>query len=365
MLDGQSLIAAAGREGLAVTPRTLRRLRTQGLLPHPVRTGQRGLTPVWTYPSGTEAQLVTLLRWRQKTKSPDVLQVVLWLEGFAVCGEEVRAALTRRLRLLLEGIEQELRTHARRCGLDPDTEAGRREALQSMASVLAGKRGPAAIPRHGRMTAADRVRGLTLLLTTFGFGEPGVGEEDAQTVERVLGIAPNGRRTRIGGQGPWLTGPAEALFGATEVASFPRLLDVAEDATDAELAAVRPLAAALFLKLPFFLRLIDVATSKNNALGMAGLSKVSKDPEFGVFVVPTLVSMLRAGWEENLRTMTQALEGTEGLQAIIPQALEMDSKTWTTNLAALPAAQREQARRIIDAAVDGTLEFMPPARPGE
>jgi hypothetical protein len=310
---------------------------------------------MWTYPPGTEAQLVALLRWREQTKNSDVLRVMLWLEGFAIPSEDIRAALIRRLRWLLEGTERELRAHARRCGLDPDTEAGRREAVESMASVLARKRGPAAVPRRGRVSSADRARGLTLLMSTFGFGVPGTGEQDAQKVERVLGIAPNGRRTRVSGEEPWLTGPAEALFGAAEVTSFPHLLEVVEDATDAELAAVQPLAAVFFLKLPFFLRLVDVFTGKNNSLGMAGLSQLNQDPELGVLVAAMFISMMRAGWDENLHALAQALEDFEGMQADIAQALEMDSKTWTANLDALPAAQREQAQRIIDAAIDGTL----------
>jgi hypothetical protein len=90
------------------------------------------------------------------------------LEGCAVPLEDVRAALHRRLRSLLEGVDRELRAHARRHGLDPETEAGRREALETMAGVLASRRGSAAIPRRGRVKAADRARGLLLLMSTFG-----------------------------------------------------------------------------------------------------------------------------------------------------------------------------------------------------
>jgi hypothetical protein len=354
-LDSRSLLRAANAAGFALTPGTLRRLCAQDLLPRLARTGQRGLSPVWTFPPGTEAQLVTLLRWRKQTTNPDVLRVMLWLEGFAIPFEDVRAALTRRLRSLLDGVERELRAHAQRCGLDPDTETGPSEALENMAGVLARQRGSAAIPRRVRMKAADRARGLTLLMSTFGFAASGSGERDAQTVERVLGIAPNGRRTSLAGEEPWLTGPAEALFGAAEVTAFPRLLEVAGDATDAELAEIRRLAAVFLTNLPFIIRLFDAAAGKNNVLGMAGLGQMDQDPEFGVLVTAAFVAMFREGWEENLHAIAQALENVDGVQADIARALEMESKIWTANLAALPAAEREQVQRIIDAAMDGAL----------
>lgn len=51
------------------------------------------------------------------------------------------------------------------------------------------------------------------------------------------------------------------------------------------------------------------------------------------------------------------------MRADIARALRMDSKAWTANLTALPAAEREQVQRIIDAAVDGALETQAEGEP--
>ena len=62
------------------------------------------------------------------------------------------------------------------------------------------------------------------MIRLFGLGEKiETTAQDAELVERVLGLAPNGRRRTIDGTGPWLTGPAEDLFSAAEITAIPSL----------------------------------------------------------------------------------------------------------------------------------------------
>jgi hypothetical protein len=72
-LDGRALCRASDARGLVVTARQLERFRAQGLLPRPARTSQNGMAPQWTYPPGTDAQLIALLLWRQHTKNRDLV----------------------------------------------------------------------------------------------------------------------------------------------------------------------------------------------------------------------------------------------------------------------------------------------------
>ena len=75
------------------------------------------------------------------------------------------------------------------------------------------------------------------MIRLFGLGEKiETTAQDAVLVERVLGLAPNGRRRTIDGTGPWLTGPSEALFSAAEITAIPNLAAAVADAREAEFA---------------------------------------------------------------------------------------------------------------------------------
>src|ERR1700677_2575376 len=83
-LQSVDLLAAAGQAGTGVSDRMLETFRAQGLMPRPRRVGYRGRAPIWRYPPGADRQLLALLGWREHTKDPDVLQVLLWLDGFPI-----------------------------------------------------------------------------------------------------------------------------------------------------------------------------------------------------------------------------------------------------------------------------------------
>jgi hypothetical protein len=207
-LDSKALIEVAAAAGYKVSGRMLETFRGQSLLLTPTRAGYRGRTPVWLYSPGADRQLLALLAWRERTKNPNVLRVLLWLDGFPIPLVVVRAALADGLQAMVDLLDREITAHARRHGLDPRNAADRDQALSLIAGALAAKRGQKALPRHARVGASQRARAVTLLLRAFALGEPGeVTTEEAITVERVMGLSPNGRRHRVDGAGPWLQAP--------------------------------------------------------------------------------------------------------------------------------------------------------------
>jgi hypothetical protein len=359
-LDSRALQRAAAAADLAIGDRLMETLRTQGLIPRPARSGHRGRAPLWVYPPGTDRQLVTLLHWRQYTKDSDVLRILLWLDGFAIPATDVRAALIRWAETVTCALDRAIRTYAQRHGLDPDSPAARDNALEEFARIAAAKRKPSLVPRHNRVPAADRAHAVALMIRTFGFGEPaeGVTEQQALTVERVLGIAP-GRKHRIEGQGPWLTGPASALFEAADIVALPRLLDAARSATDTDIQAARQTVVAVFRFLPLMVRFLDAAVGDSNYIGMAGLQNIDQHPEHVPYLLLVIIAMLRAGWTENLHAITDALGAAPGLADGMQRILELPQQTLQANLSGQPPEIHQRIKRLINAATDGELDLAP------
>jgi len=362
-IESDDLLQAAAAAGHPVSERLLEefRSRAQGLLPHPQRGPNRGRKPVWLYPPGAERQLVSLMRWREHTKDRNVLRVLLWLDGFPIATSAVRESVSASLTTMTQTLERELEAEASRRELDPASD--REAALNSIASTLAARRGPNALPRTVRVTASERTKAVELTLRLFAFGETlDTTEEEAETVERVLGVSP-GRRQRVDGDGPWLVGPAQDLFDAAQVISVPRMAETLVDATDAELESARQLVAMLFRFLPLVARMIGAVFGNDNYAGMERVGHLDDHPEFVMLLVPMVVAMIRAGWQENLDTIATALEPFPALTAEIRRVLDMPSNEVERNLEGQPAAVQRQAHRLIEAAVDGKLNQAPHRRP--
>lgn len=356
-LDSEALIRIAAESEYTVSLRMLETFRAHGLLPRPARTGHRGRTPVWTYPDGADQQLVSLLGWREHTKDTNSLRVLLWLDGFPISPGTIRDALTNSLQAALDMIEQEIATQAQQHGLDPHEDADRHQALNLLAGTLAAKRGPKALPRHSRVGAADRTQAVHLILRAFALGQRvDATTEEAKTVERVLGVAPNGRRQRVLDAEPWLTGPADELFDAAEVVALPTALQAVNDATDVELETARHIVVALFRHLPLVARMMAALFDEKNHAGMAGLRQIDQNPEIVVLMVPWVIGMLRAGWHENLQAITTALAPMPELAAQTQDLLDQPAKTIAANLNGQPPEVQQFAQRIIDAAIHGTLD---------
>ena len=355
--DTAALLRAAALAGEQVSERMLETFRAQGLIPRPRRTGNRGRTPLWRYPPGTERQLVVLLRWRQHTKDPDLLTVLLWLDGFPVPDAAVREALLRGLHAMTRIIQREIDQRARRLGLDPADGSARSRAISDLAHTAASKRGTTAVPRHSRIRASDRAHAASLMIRLFGLGEKiETTAQDAELVERVLGLAPNGRRRTIDGTGPWLTGPAEDLFSAAEITAIPNLATAVTGASEAELATARQMVSILFQHLPLMVRMTSAMFGDENYTGLAGLSQLDQHPEAVIYLVPIVIGMLKAGWADNLEAVTSALRPFPELAAQAQRILGMPAATVQANLAGQPAEARAQAQRLIDAAIEGQFD---------
>jgi hypothetical protein len=355
--DGDALHQAAAQVGYEISDRMLETLRGQGLIPRPRRAGYRGRAPVWRYPPGADRQLVALLRWRQHTKDPDLLKVLMWLDGFTIPAAAVRDALGRQLQAMIDTIEREISQQARRLGLQPAEEDARSQAIDALAQTMAAKRGTTPIPRRSRVRADDRARAVALTVRVFGLGETVEGTaEDAATIERVLGIAPNGRRHTIADTGPWLTGPPEDLLSAAGIVGLPSLLRAVSDASDTELTAARQTVIALFRHLPLMARMLGAMFGDDNYTGLACAAQLDQHPESVIYILPMVIAMLRAGWNENLDAITSALSQFPEFAAQAQRILDMPDTTIKANLASQPADVRERAQRIIDAAIDGKFD---------
>jgi len=338
----------------------LETFRAQGLLPRPIRTGHHGRAPVWIYPASADRQLIALMAWREHTKDPDVLRVLLWVDGFPIPLAAIKTALAGALQTMLDLLDREITKQAKQHGLDPDQSTDREHALGLIASTLAAKRGPKALPRHARVSAGQRTRAVELIMRRFALGEPvTVTTEEAATVERVLGVSPNGRRDRVDGAGPWLTGPAEDLFDVAGIVAVPRALTAVLDATDAELETARQMAAVLWRYLPLLARMLAALFEEENYAGMSGLGRLDQQPEFVVILVPTIVAMLRAGWEQNIQLIATGLADLPTLAEQSQRILGLPTSTVDANLAGKPADVQTRARRLILAALDGAFDYRP------
>jgi len=360
-LESADLLFSAERAGIVISDRMLETFRAQGLIPRPCRAGYRGRAPVWRYPPGTEGQLLALLGWRDRTKDPDVLRILLWLDGFAIPAAAVRDALTRQLGSVIDTINQEISRRAQDLGLDPADETAYGQAIDDLARVAAAKRGPTPLVRRTRMRASDRSRAVALMIRIFGLGETIDGTaHDATLIENVLGIAPNGRRRSVSGEEPWLSGPAEEMFGAAGIVALPRLAEVIASATDTELDTARQTVVMLFRYLPIVIRMVDVMFGDDNYTGLAGLGQLDEQPEFVIYLIPMIISMFRAGWHENLDAITAALRPFPELAAQAQRITEMPNAEVQANLASQPAVDRERGERLIQAAIEGKFEVNGP-----
>jgi hypothetical protein len=356
-LESADLLAAAARAGTKISDRMLESFRAQGLIPRPRRAGYRRRAPVWRYPPGADQQLAALLAWRERTKDPDVLQVLLWLDGFPIPAAAVRDALARQLYNVIDAIGEEITRHARDLGLDPADETARSQAIETLAGTMAAKRGTTPLVRRTRMRASDRARAVALLVRVFGLGEAIDGTaHDAASIEQVLGIAPNGRRHSVSGEGPWLSTPAEDLFGAAGIVGLPRLAEAVTTATELELTAARQTVVALFQYLPLMIRMVGVMFGDDNYTGLAGLRQFDQQPEYVIYLVPMVICMLRAGWKENLDAVTSALQPFPQLAAQAERILDMPDSQVKANLAGQPAVIRHRVERLIEAAIEGHFE---------
>jgi hypothetical protein len=61
------------------------------------------------YPAVAVPQLLALLRWREHTKDPDTLRLILWVEGYQIRTSDVRAALVQWWENATDTVDREFR----------------------------------------------------------------------------------------------------------------------------------------------------------------------------------------------------------------------------------------------------------------
>ncbi|MET9374029.1 hypothetical protein ABZX98_07745 [Streptomyces sp. NPDC002992] len=355
VLQRDDLLRAAASAGFStMTERKLEGFRSNGLMPRPVRVGNHGRRPVWVYPPGSDRQLVRLLRWRERTVDVDVLRVVLWVEGFPVDLDAVRASVTIVLDDLSRALEQLLQAEASRQGLDPvdDQDA----VVGAVAASMAAMRGKNALPRPIRVSAGDRAAAVAHMLQIFALGtRPDVTEDEAEMIEKVLGVSP-GRRQRVEGAEPWLTGPASLVVGAADVVSLPRMTEALAEATDAEWEEARSVATVLFLQLPVVARAVAVQTGKENLAGFGVFAVLDSEPLFAVLLLAFAMGARRADWAGNVEDLTDSLAPWPALIGEMKQVLDMPQPTLDHNLAGHGPEMEARTERIIQALLDGELD---------
>jgi hypothetical protein len=189
-LEVTELIAAAASAGEKVSTRSIELWRRRGLLPRPERGGGR---TSWLYPAGSDRQLLRLLHWRGRTRYLDEVAICLWLDGFPIDLDTVRASLGGFLGRWSMMIALEI------AGAEEATESAMVDAL---AHKMARMRGKHALPRPSRMRLEDRERACGYLVAAiFGLEEELERREvDLPHLERLLGL----RHGHGGGLSPLL-----------------------------------------------------------------------------------------------------------------------------------------------------------------
>ncbi len=246
-MDSAGLVQVAAAAGYRATLRMLETFRNQSLLPRTKRTGYHGRIPIWTYPTGADQQLLTLLHRRQHTKDPNVLRVWLWLDGFPVPTSTVRESLVDNLQTGHALLEEQIANHTEQHDADRQQPDRRAEALRILAGQLAAKRGSTALPRHRRATTADRAHAIELILRAHILGERlHPTTRDAATLQKVL-VPPHHSPPRTKPAAP----PIEtALLEAGGITSLPDLIDAARTATETDLDTTRRLIVTACRRLP-------------------------------------------------------------------------------------------------------------------
>jgi hypothetical protein len=175
-VDTSELIAAAKRNGKDVSKRSLELWRYRGLLPRGRRQTQG--RAAWSYPPETETQLLRLLHWRKRSRSHDLVRIALWVEGFEIDLDEVRASIASVAHFFWRGMMRDV---------DADDPS---KALDPLARTLATKRGKAGIPRIVRMSTEDRTRACALALAYLLNLKEEIDrrKDDLVLLQRMLGL---------------------------------------------------------------------------------------------------------------------------------------------------------------------------------
>jgi hypothetical protein len=240
-IDASALQAVAEAVGSSVTTRQLELWRYRGLLPRPSR--QKGARARWLYPPGTDEQLLRLLHWRGQAPSLDLVRIGLWLDGFDIALEGVRASVASFVDGWFSMLDRERPARTDDEGATVDAIAGR----------FARMRGRAPVPHVVRMSLAERTRAYGYMVAVMFDMSDEVERRraDAVLLERMLGLRSGLGRGLAAVVGLEAVSEQLARLPAPELAR--RVID---EASDEEYEFVRHLLQVTTVWMPLLLPLL-------------------------------------------------------------------------------------------------------------
>jgi hypothetical protein len=172
-------------------------------------------------------------------------------------------------------------------------------------------------------------------------------------VERLLGVD-RGRRFKVDGVGPWLTGPAtDTLPGFAKTGSLAALIAAVEAASDENLEAARQSARTLVHGLAVFTTLVDGMCGQDNVSGMKWATFVAGDPFDPLFVISFCLSAARSselapGLTAMLQAITDSVLPLSRLTEELLQAARTPNSAVRDIIRKLSFKEQGQIRRVID-----------------
>lgn len=319
----------------------------RGLLPRRERArGQSGKRPVWTYPPGTDRQLVSLLFWRKQSRDPDRLRIALWTDGYTVPEEAVRESLAQ----VVDDWVRPIVKATQPVGTEGD------EPIHALANKLAGKRGDnPVLPRHRRVSAEDRAATLEAVLRAFVTGDrppDAEAEERGKVFETLTGSA-RGRVPMLGSTTPWLTGPAATIF---EAITLTEIHEAAQSASTSDLVQARQLVVALTVNLPVLASILASVAPKQDG-GFSDLQKLLDNIDSRAFFLAYVIALLRRDGE-NLRAMAQALDFVPALVAGTADVQNMRVSMLNEKLAGQPEEIKARVKSLAATPLDEITESL-------
>ena len=271
---------AAGYPG--VSPAQVHKWVNAGLLPATswqVSVGRRGFASARR--PGVGEQLLALCRLRRETKSWNRLAIGLWIEGWSISIERLKAALLAELPASLD---------------NPRFNDKRLDQLDG----IARRRGPASLRQMGlgrvRSTTAAEAAYVAVLIA-YG-ARDAVDETSAEAIRRAAGLARAGvdqpEQSDLDPAGPTLP-PFGEFLGQFSVG---RVRASVQNASGGALRAARPRARFLVRELPDLVRVADLygGRAAGDLGGLGVLGRLTPRMPWLAVVVPIVLA--EAGFAE-------------------------------------------------------------------
>jgi hypothetical protein len=193
----------------------------------------------------------------------------------------------------------------------------------------------------GRQSLDERTEAIAVVIGLL-LGEPTAVQniEAAGTAtERFLGVD-RGRRFRLDGSDPWLSGPpGDGLDFLGLQGGFNGLIALIENATDTELDSARTACRTLLAGVAAFSRIADALTGRDNASGMGAIRLLSEedDPHMGLVMPGFFLCFTKSPvLANNLIDVTNAITtAVMPVDALMTELVNLPQEERSARLAAL------------------------------